>query len=86
MGFIRDRLCACQVTTPQPRADPWRSLLPAVLVLLTLTMIAARVLGHVLQPLLTFRSSAGCTFCSMVSAFGTFFMFLLGLLIKNNYK
>ncbi len=44
------------------------------------------MLGHVLQLLFTFCSSAGCTFCSMVSAFGTFFMFLLGLLIKNNYK
>jgi hypothetical protein len=49
-------------------------------------MIAAQMLGHVLQLLFTFCSSAGCTFCSMVSAFGTFFMFLLGLLIKNNYK
>jgi hypothetical protein len=29
---------------------------------------------------------AGCTFCSMTSAFGAFFMFLLGILIKNNYQ
>jgi hypothetical protein len=29
---------------------------------------------------------AGCSFCSGVSAFGTFFMFLLGILIQNNYK
>lgn len=27
-----------------------------------------------------------CTFCAMVSVFGTFFMFLLGILIKNNYQ
>jgi hypothetical protein len=32
------------------------------------------------------RRPAGCTFCSGLSAFGTFFMFLLGILIQNNYK
>lgn len=38
------------------------------------------------QSLTCFAAGAGCTFCSMVSAFGTFFMFLLGILIQKNYK
>lgn len=29
---------------------------------------------------------AGCTFCAGASAFGAFFLFLLGILIKSNYQ
>lgn len=29
---------------------------------------------------------AGCTFCAGTSLFGAFFMFMLGILIKNNYQ
>jgi len=29
---------------------------------------------------------AGCTFCAGTSIFAAFFMFLLGILIKNNYQ
>jgi hypothetical protein len=28
---------------------------------------------------------AGCTFCAVISVFGTFFMFMLGILIQSNY-
>lgn len=31
-------------------------------------------------------SPAGCTFCAGTSLFGAFFMFMLGILIKNNYQ
>lgn len=34
----------------------------------------------------TARHAAGCSFCAGVSLFGAFFMFLLGILIKNNYQ
>lgn len=30
-------------------------------------------------------SVAGCTFCAMMSGFGAFFMFFLGILIRNDY-
>jgi hypothetical protein len=33
-----------------------------------------------------FSIAAGCTFCAGTSIFGAFFMFLLGILIKNNYQ
>ncbi|GFR51655.1 hypothetical protein Agub_g14088 [Astrephomene gubernaculifera] len=29
---------------------------------------------------------AGCTFCTLMSGFGAFFMFFLGICIKNNYE
>ncbi|KAL6765409.1 hypothetical protein V8C86DRAFT_797143 [Haematococcus lacustris] len=29
---------------------------------------------------------AGCTFCTLMSVFGAFFMFFLGICIKSNYK
>ncbi|KAG2485993.1 hypothetical protein HYH03_015315 [Edaphochlamys debaryana] len=28
----------------------------------------------------------GCTFCALLSGFGAFFMFLLGICISNNYE
>jgi len=30
--------------------------------------------------------AAGCSFCAGTSMFGAFFMFMLGILIKNNYQ
>lgn len=29
---------------------------------------------------------AGCTFCALISGFGTFFMFFLGICIKSGYQ
>ncbi|KAG2426513.1 hypothetical protein HXX76_011740 [Chlamydomonas incerta] len=31
-------------------------------------------------------SPAGCTFCTLISGFGAFFMFFLGICIGNNYE
>mmetsp|Transcript_12963 Transcript_12963/g.22883 ORF Transcript_12963/g.22883 Transcript_12963/m.22883 type:complete len:101 (+) Transcript_12963:107-409(+) len=31
-------------------------------------------------------SALGCTFCAFMSAFGTFFMFFIGICIKSGYE
>lgn len=31
-------------------------------------------------------NAAGCTFCAMISGFGAFFMFFLGICIKSGYQ